>query len=94
MYLCELAMQDSNRYLKYYPFIIAASAVSLASQVGQWQSEGKFESRVMVESCMELLQSEVEPFQSEVELLQSEVESGRAKALKCGNESTETEIRK
>ena len=36
MYLCELAIQDSNRYLKYCPFIIAASAVSLASQVGQW----------------------------------------------------------
>ena len=30
MYLCELAMQDSNRYLKYCPSVIAASAVCLA----------------------------------------------------------------
>ena len=30
MYLCELAMQDSDRYLKYCPSVIAASAVCLA----------------------------------------------------------------
>ena len=30
MYLCELAMQDSNRYLKYCPSVIAASAAFLA----------------------------------------------------------------
>ena len=30
MYLCELAMQDSDRYLTYCPSVIAASAVCLA----------------------------------------------------------------
>ena len=36
MYLCELAMQDSDRYLKYCPSVIAASAVCLARHtVGQ-----------------------------------------------------------
>lgn len=29
-YLCELALQDGDPYLKYYPSVIAASAVCLA----------------------------------------------------------------
>ena len=36
MYLCELAMQDSDHYLKHCPSVIAASAVCLARHtVGQ-----------------------------------------------------------
>ena len=36
MYLCELAMQDSDHYLKYCPSVITASAVCLARHtVGQ-----------------------------------------------------------
>lgn len=35
-YLCELALQDADPYLKYYPSIIAAAAVCLARHtVGQ-----------------------------------------------------------
>ena len=61
MYLCELAMQDSDRYLKYCPSVIAASAVCLARRtMGQlaWVSHMIID--VMCVSCVCILKEKAQ----------------------------------
>lgn len=51
-YLCELALQDADPYLKYYPSVIAASAVCLARHTLGQNAWVRLNQSKHVETCI------------------------------------------
>lgn len=53
-YLSELALQDADPYLKYYPSVIAASAICLARHTMAQLAWVRLHSMIIVSTCYSL----------------------------------------